>query len=63
MAKQVTSVFDRDRTLMRGWPTQQLPLMCLTLLCMHNKSWQAGLTAQDHHNRLELEAGPLSCTC
>lgn len=39
MAEQVTSVFDRGRTLMRGWPTQQLPLTCLALLCMHNKSW------------------------
>lgn len=33
----MTDMFDRQ-ALMRGWPMQQLPLTCLALLSMHNKS-------------------------
>lgn len=62
MAKQETSVFDRQDSWgaanaaaafnMSGFTVHAQQILCL-----------AGLTAQDHHNRLELQAGPLSFRC
>lgn len=64
MAKQVTSVFDRGRTLMRGWPNTTAAFN-VSGFTVHAQQvlGLAGLISQDRTNRLELQAGSLSFRC